>query len=403
MNILIVDDEPINVLLLESLLKSKYNTNSAENGLEAYNKIVESPPDIVLLDILMPYLDGFETLEKIRTNKNLSNVIVIMITAKVEKDDVKKAMLLGADDYIKKPIDATELYTKIDVHARLKKSQEQILEYQVYANIHESMISAQRIQQSLLPDKQNFSRIFPNSFTLFKPRDMIGGDLYFVSQKLNKKFICVYDSTGHGVPAAMISILVYMELSWIVNKSNITYPLQVANNLRAELLNHLGQSSDTYAASNGIDAIFCEYDEQKNVLNFVGAGRPIMIVRKSKNYIEVNNQQINSIMHNDDYYLFYLRGDFITLDLESSLGSLNNHEIQLEKEDIVFLFSDGITDQFGGADEKKFSKKKLMEMILANQGRSLKSQKLVLYKELDKWSQNHEQTDDIVFIGIQFS
>jgi len=403
MNILIVDDEPINVLLLESLLKSKYETSSAENGLEAYNRIIESPPDIVLLDILMPYMDGFETLEKIRTNKNLANVIVIMVTAKVEKDDVKKAMLLGADDYIKKPIDATELYTKIDIHARLKKTQEKVQEYQVYANIHESMISAQRIQQSLLPDKQNFSRIFPNSFTLYKPRDMIGGDLYFASQKLNKRFICVYDSTGHGVPAAMISILVYMELSWIVNKSNITYPLQVANNLRAELLNHLGQSSDTYAASNGIDAVFCEFDEQKNILNFVGAGRPIIIIRKDKNYIEINKQQVNSIMHKDGYHLFYIRGDFVTLDLESSLGSLNNHEIQLEKDDIVFLFSDGITDQFGGAEEKKFSKKKLMEMILANQGRSLKSQKLIIYKELDKWSLNHEQTDDIVFIGIQFS
>ncbi len=401
MRILIVDDEPINVLLLESLLKNKYDTTSAENGLEAYNKIVESPPDIVLLDILMPYMDGFETLEKIKTNKNLANTIVIMVTAKVEKDDVKKAMLLGADDYIKKPIDATELYTKIDIHARLKKSEEQIMEYQVYANIHESMISAQRIQQSLLPDKQNFTRIFPNSFTLFKPRDMIGGDFYFVSQKLNRKFICVSDSTGHGVPAAMISILAYMELSWIVNKSNISNPLQVASNLRAELLNHLGQSSDTYASSNGLDAIFCEFDEQKQILNFVGAGRPVIIVRKDLNFITINGQKVNPVIHNDDYYLFYIRGDFTTLDLESIANQLNNHEIELKKDDVIYLYSDGITDQFGGAEEKKFSKKRLMELILGCQGKSLKSQKLILYKELDKWTLNHEQTDDIVVIGIQ--
>jgi len=401
MRILIVDDEPINVLLLESLLKNKYDTTSAENGLEAYNKIVESPPDIVLLDILMPYMDGFETLEKIKTNKNLANTIVIMVTAKVEKDDVKKAMVLGADDYIKKPIDATELYTKIDIHARLKKSEEQIMEYQVYANIHESMISAQRIQQSLLPDKQNFTRIFQNSFTLFKPRDMVGGDLYFVSQKLNKKFICVSDSTGHGVPAAMISILAYMELSWIVNKSNITNPLQVANNLRAELLNHLGQSSDTYASSNGLDAIFCEFDEQKQTLNFVGAGRPIVIVRKGMDHILINDQKVTPVIHNNDYYLFYIRGDFATLDLESVVGQLNNHEIKLLKDDVVYLYSDGITDQFGGAEEKKFSKKRLMDLLLSCQGKSLKSQKLILYKELDKWTLNHEQTDDIVVIGIQ--
>ncbi|RLD68910.1 MAG: hypothetical protein DRI95_01635 [Bacteroidetes bacterium] len=402
MRILIVDDEPINVLLLESLLKNKYETDSAENGLEAYKKIVDFPPDIVLLDVLMPYMDGFETLEKIKTNKNLSNTIVIMVTAKVEKDDVKKAILLGADDYIKKPIDATELYTKIDIHARLKQTQDQVDEYQVYANIHESMISAQRIQQSLLPDKQSFTRVFPNSFTLFKPRDMVGGDLYFIAQKLNKKFICVSDSTGHGVPAAMISILAYMALNYIVNKENITYPLQVANNLRAELLNNLSKSTDTYATSNGLDAVFCEYNELDHILNFVGAGRPIIILRKGQNYLLVNDQKVNSLMHNDEYYLFYIRGDFVSLDVEPEVGILNNQEIQLEKDDAVYMFSDGITDQFGGAEEKKFSKKKLMNLLLENQNKSLKSQKLILYKDLEKWTQNHEQTDDIVMIGIKF-
>jgi CheY-like chemotaxis protein len=402
MRILIVDDEPINVLLLESLFKNKYETDSAENGLEAYKKIIETSPDIVLLDVLMPYMDGFETLEKIKSNKHLSNIIVIMVTAKVEKEDVKKAILLGADDYIKKPIDATELYTKIDVHARLKKSQDQIVEYQVYANIHESMISAQRIQQSLLPDKQSFTRVFSNSFTLFKPRDMVGGDLYFVSQKFNKKFICVFDSTGHGVPAAMISILAYMGLNNIVNRENITYPLQVSNNLRTELLDHLSKSSDTYATSNGLDAVFCEYNELEHILNFVGAGRPIIILRKGKNYLLINGQKVNSLMHNDEYYLFYIRGDFISLDLEPEVGPLNNQEIELEKDDVVYMFSDGITDQFGGSEEKKFSKKKLMFLLLENQNKSLKSQKLILYNELENWTQNHEQTDDIVMIGIKF-
>jgi len=402
MKILIVDDEPINVLLLESLLKSKYETDSAENGLEAYKKITESPPDIVLLDVLMPYMDGFETLEKIKKNKNLSNIIVIMVTAKVEKDDVKRAMQLGADNYIKKPIDATELYTKIDLHVRLKQREEQVNEYQVYANIHESMITAQRIQQSLLPDKQSFSRIFANSFTLYKPRDLVGGDFYFIAQKLNKKFICVSDSTGHGVPAAMISILAYMGLNYIVHKNNITNPLQVAHNLHAELLSHLSRSTDTYASANGLDAAFCEYNELDHTLNFVGAGRPIIIVRKNKNYLIVNDQKISSLMHNEEYYLFYIRGDFVSLDLEPEPGTLTNHEIKLDPDDSVYLFSDGITDQFGGSEEKKFSKRKLMNLLLESQTKSLKSQKLILYKELESWTQNHEQTDDIVIIGIKF-
>ena len=402
MKILIVDDEPINVLLLESLLKGKYETDSAENGLEAYKKITENPPDIVLLDVLMPYMDGFETLEKIKKNKNLSNIIVIMVTAKVEKDDVKKAMMLGADNYIKKPIDATELYTKIDLHSQLKQREEKLSEYQVYANIHESMITAQRIQQSLLPDKQSFARVFPNSFTLYKPRDLVGGDFYFIAQKLNKKFICVSDSTGHGVPAAMISVVAYMGLSYIVHKNNLTDPLQVAHNLHAELLNHLARSTDTYASANGLDAAFCEYNELDHTLNFVGAGRPVIIVRKKKNYIEVNGKQLTPIMHNENYNLFYIRGDFVSLDLESETNTLHNHEIRLEPDDTVYLFSDGITDQFGGAEEKKFSKRKLMSLLLESQTKSLKSQKLIIYKELDNWTQNHEQTDDIVMIGLKF-
>ena len=231
---------------------------------------------------------------------------------------------------------------------------------------------------------------------------MVGGDLYFISQKLNKKFICVSDSTGHGVPAAMISILAYMGLNNVVNKESITYPLQVANNLRSELLNILSKSTDTYATSNGMDAVFCEFNELNNKLNFVGAARPIIIIRKGSNFLMINDQKVNSLLNNNDYYLFYIRGDFVSLDLEPELGILNNQEIQLEPNDTVYMFSDGITDQFGGPDEKKFSKKKLMTLLLENQNKSLKSQKLIIYKELESWTQNHEQTDDIVMIGIKF-
>jgi serine/threonine protein phosphatase PrpC len=125
------------------------------------------------------------------------------------------------------------------------------------------------------------------------------------------------------------------------------------------------------------------------------------LVRKDINYVTINGQKVNPVIHNNDYYLFYIRGDFTTLDLESVANQLNNHEIELRKDDVIYLYSDGITDQFGGAEEKKFSKKRLMELILSCQGKSLKSQKLILYKELDKWTLNHEQTDDIVVIGIQ--
>ncbi len=400
MKILVVDDEPINVYLLENLLKKKYEISTAENGLIAYNQILKEPPDLILLDVMMPYMNGFELLEKIKSNGQIGDIAVIMITAKVEKEDVKKALTLGANDYIKKPVDTTELYSKIDLQLKLKSKQKKIDEYQVYANIHESMILAQRIQKSLLPDNINFNRLFPDSFFLYIPKDMVSGDFYFTSEILGKKFICVYDSTGHGVPAAMISLMGYMILNWIVNKEKFTDPLTVALKMREELIYHLSKTTDTYAQINGMDAIICEFDVRTNILKFVGAKRPVIIVRYQKDYIVINGKTINPSFEKNNYFLFYIRGDLNSINIETFLDDFTERKIELDSNDRVYMFSDGYTDQFGGTKSKKFSKKQLFGIILDIQNKSLKQQKLTLYNKFADWAINHEQTDDIVLVGI---
>ncbi len=402
MNVLIVDDEAINILLLESLLMDKYHTQTAKNGEIAYNMIKDQKPDVVLLDVLMPVMDGFTTLKKIRDNKQLDDIIVIMVTAKIDKSYVTKALLAGADDYIKKPIDATDLYTKLDIHLKLRKQTGQISDYQVYANIHESMISAQRIQKSLLPDKKSFKNVFPNSFALYKPRDMVGGDLYFVSQHTNKKFISIVDNTGHGVPAAMLSMLTYMSLNYIVNWFNITNPAEVATQVSTELSNIMSGSSDTFAPFFNLDACFCRIDSQSNILTYSNVRRPIVIVRKKASYIVVNNEEVPPVISNDNYHLFYIRGDLAILGkLDINKIELINNEIELMPEDMLYMFSDGVTDQFGGPKDKKFSKKRFLQLLLDCQEAPLSAQKLRIYQELEQWSMSCEQTDDIVIIGIK--
>ncbi len=401
MRILIVDDEPINIFLLESLLQKKYDLSTAEHGLDGYNKALQENPDIILLDVLMPYMDGFETLEKLKKNPKTKNIAVIMVTAKVEKEDVKHALTLGASDYIKKPIDATELYTKVDLHARLRKKEKQLNEYQVYANIHESMLSAQRIQQSLLPDKEHFLRIFPNSFSLFLPKDMVSGDFYFIAENYPKKFICVFDSTGHGVPAAMITMLGYNSLHWIVNKNQITDPKIVATMLRQELTKLLSENSDTYASMRGMDAIFCEYDIHTKELCYVGARRPLVLARNEENDLQVDELLIDSYKAKDGYSIFHLKGDLNSITAEDSHDFIK-HKVQLKTDDRIYMFSDGFTDQFGGDREKKFSKKQLINLLLDVQNKKIRSQKLPIYNKLTEWSKNNEQTDDIVFIGVDF-
>ncbi len=402
MNILIVDDEPINLLLMESLLSDKHETQTASNGQLAYDMITNHIPDIVLLDVLMPEMDGFETLKKIRENKQLNNVIVLMVTAKIEKEDVAEALRMGADDYIKKPVDATELYTKIKLHSKIRQLSKQVHNYRMFANISDSMISAQRIQSSLLPDKKDFYNLFPNSFTIYQPRDMVGGDLYFISENENKKFLCLSDSTGHGVPAAMLSMLTYMALNYIVNKLKISNPAEVANHLSRELTSNLNKSSDTYLVSFDLDAVFCEFDFERHILNYSNIRRPIIIVRENKDYILVNDEKIAPVMSKDDYHLFYLRGDLgIFGKYYIDHLNLRNNEIKIMEGDVVYMFSDGITDQFGGPRNKKFSKKRFLQLLLDCQGMSLGQQKLKIYQKLEKWSITLEQTDDMVMIGVK--
>ncbi len=401
MNILIVDDEPVNVLLLESLLVSNNKIKTAENGQIAYEMIEKHQPDLVLLDVLMPVMNGFDTLQKIRSNKQFSKIIVIMVTARVEKDDVKQAMLLGADDYIKKPIDATELYTKIDIHCKLRQTAKKVLRYQKYANIHESMITAQRIQHSLLPDKTYFSRLFPNSFYLYKTRDMVGGDLFFVAENSGKKFISVSDATGHGVPASLISMLTYMGLNFIVNKLGIINPVDVAIDLSREMSISLHSSSDTYVSTHGLDAVFCEIDLEAKILKYVGIRRPLVVIRKNQSSLYVNGKIIKPLASRGDYFLFYIRGNFIVPGENITDSNLSLKEIMIQEGDMFYMFSDGITDQFGGPKEKKFSKKRLLNLLLECQDYSLKLQKLHIYQEVEKWRMDLEQTDDIVLLGIK--
>ncbi len=402
MNILVVDDEPINVLLLESLLKDKYAITTASNGMLAYEKMEEQTPDIVLLDFLMPVLNGFETLKKIRENKRFANVAVIMVTARVEREDVKEALLLGADDYIKKPVDATELFTKIEIHSKLNQKSKKLLEYQVYADIHDSMITAQRIQQTLLPDNKHFTNVFPNSFALYIPRDMVGGDFYFVHENAeHEKFICVSDSTGHGVPAAMLSTITYMSLDYFVRKQGINNPADVAVGLIDELFFNLNQSEDTYVSSHDLDAVFCKLDCEQKILSFVGIRRPLVIVREGVDHLTVNGKEIRYNLNKNNYYLFYIRGEFATSGERLVKEDLNIYDIELQTDDTIYMYSDGVTDQFGGEKDKKFSKRRFLDLILDSQGSTLKIQKLKMYQEIERWSGDMEQTDDIVIVGVK--
>jgi CheY-like chemotaxis protein len=402
MRVLIVDDQPHNVLLLETLLEQKYETIGTNNGYNALEIIEKDDIDIVLLDVLMPQIDGFEVLKKIKGNNRIKEPKVIMVTCKTDISDIKHALQIGASDYIKKPVDSTELYSKLKTQEKLILKQKQVDEYQVYANIHETMILAKHLQYSLLPDKDTFKDIFPKSFVMFLPRDIVSGDIYF-SVKINGKiFFALIDSASHGVPAAMLSIMTYMILNDIVIKQKITSPEKVAYYIHTELKQHLYKSKDIYNQIGSIDALFCEYNEESKQLNYVSARRPLALIRDSKVELEVDSEVYEPTTVGDNNSLYILNGGRKEIAIDHEIEEFDLKTVSILPNDTVYLYSDGYTDQIGGYKNKRFSKKQFHTNLLSFQDKNMKDQKLELYNLYADWSLNYEQTDDILILGIRF-
>jgi len=398
MKILIVDDDYINRLFLHELLYEEYELAEAQNGQEAVQIIQVFMPDLILLDIMMPVMNGYEALHKIRQSRITSEISVIMVTAKTEKDDVKKAIKAGANDYIKKPIDKTELFAKIDIQKRYIEKKNIIKKYQVYANIHESMIVAQRVQESLLPDNNKFRTYFPDSFVLNLPKDIISGDFYSIYYKSGKKIISLFDCVGHGVPAGMMSIIVHFTISKYIDSFNITNPLEIVRNISIDFQKYINQSDDTFI-DFGFDGVICEIDEINKEIVFLGARRPLIIIKEKSDELLVDNIVIEPFISTDNYSLYVIGGNNTSISLEKA--NFSTKKINYSANDTIYLFSDGYSDHPAGFDKIRISKRDFFTLLISNQNLTMTEQKLFLYNYFKKCIQDSHQIDDVLVVGIK--
>jgi len=397
MKILIVDDDFINRMYLRELLSEDFELDEAKNGLETIEKLKTFRADIVLLDIMMPFMDGFETLEKIRNNDATRDTNVIMVTAKIEKEDVIKSINLGADDYIKKPIDQIELMAKIDIQRKYIENKKTIAKYQIYANIKESMLVAERLQKSLLPNKNIFANLFAESFVLNLPKDIVSGDFYNIFKQPNKKIITLFDSVGHGVPAGMMSIIMHLTISKYFDGRNYSNINNLINNIIRDFQSYFNNSNDIFIEF-GFDSVFCEIDETKKQISFTGARRPLIIIRQNADFLMVDNQEIEPFLKHNQFSLFNINGDAFSISTETKI--FNNHIIDYQAQDILYIFSDGYHDQVLN-DTKRISKRGFYKLLIENQEVNMLEQKIFLYNNMKKIINQVAQIDDILVIGIK--
>jgi|GEM_PF-6887656 len=246
-------------------------------------------------------------------------------------------------------------------------------------DITDSIHYALRIQTALLPDLKVLSDLSFESFVLFKPCNIVSGDFYWMKQIKNYVILIAADCTGHGVPGAFMSMLGISYLNELINRSRFDSPAEILNRLREKVKKSLHQEES--AVRDGMDIAVCYLDTESLQLQFAGAYNPIYVVRNSELTCQKGDRQPIGIHH--------IEKDF------------TNQIIQLQKNDIFYIFSDGYASQLGGADDKKFGSIRFQKLLTTISCKSLAEQREILNFNLEQWKNGFQQTDDILVIGVK--
>ena len=254
---------------------------------------------------------------------------------------------------------------------------------------------ARHIQDVAMPNNEVMKTIFGDCFVIFRPRDIVSGDFYWATQIGRYKALAVADCTGHGVPGALLSILGISMLNDLIASTNMhapeVSPARLLNSLRLKMRESLRQKADDYTNQDGMDIALCVYDTQAKCLQYAGAFRPLLLLRRGQLIqYDADRMPIGTQMNVDKPF--------------------TNNLIDIETDDVVYLYTDGITDQFGAdEDASKFTAPRLRELIMANRRLPLLQQKIAIEIAIDGWRTSPEtgemvhQTDDMLLVGVKFA
>ncbi|HAM99550.1 MAG TPA: hypothetical protein DCQ26_13155 [Marinilabiliales bacterium] len=267
--------------------------------------------------------------------------------------------------------------------AEIREQRDQIADQK--KSIEDSILYASRIQRAILPSKEMADSILPEYFILFRPRDIVSGDYYWMNKIGNKTIVVAADCTGHGVPGAFMSMLGVSFLNEIVLKENVLEAHIILNHLRERVKKTLKQEGKEGENKDGMDVALIVIDDEAKKLFFAGAYNPAYILR-GEELIEIKADRMPI-------------GIYIK---EKESFTLN--EFDYLPGDSFYIFSDGYEDQFGGPGKQKFRAKQMRELLLTIQDKSMAEQKEILNKTIEDWmGDDQEQIDDMVVVGVRLS
>lgn len=302
------------------------------------------------------------------------------------KDSLGKALLKMRDDLAENERILEEKVRQrtaevVKQKEEIDKQKEQIEEY--FVQVTDSIKYAQKIQEAILPPENQVRRMLPDSFILYRPKDIVSGDFYWLGEANDKVFFAAVDCTGHGVPGAFMSIVGYNQLKQAIITTGGSNPAEILDHLNVGVSETLHQKEENSTSKDGMDIAICSLNHKTLELEYAGAFNPLYLLRNNE-IIETKGNK-------------FPIGSF----LDGETPNFTNHKIQLEQGDQLYIFSDGYADQFGGPRGKKFMYKRFRELLIANSKKDLSIQKDLLKEALFDWMKNEEQVDDILVIGVR--
>jgi serine phosphatase RsbU (regulator of sigma subunit) len=248
--------------------------------------------------------------------------------------------------------------------------------------ITSSIEYASRIQMAMLPTEDHIKELFDDYFVIFKPRDIVSGDFYWIGEDSKSVFFTVADCTGHGVPGAFMSTMGISTLNEIISNNHNLQANKILNLLRTKTMTALHQTGKIGEAADGMDIAFCALDKKKNILQYSGAFNPLIIFQggELKEY-KADRMPIG---------IYY--GEEI---------SFTNYLINVSRGDTLYIFSDGYASQFGGPGGTKYKKSNLRKLLSEIYYRPMDEQRKILLEEFERWKGAAGQVDDVTILGIR--
>ncbi len=393
--LLIDPDKQHHTLFRNALHQDPVHLITADSASEAYMYSANYDYSLIVVADQLPDSRGIQLIESFKNRANTRTVPMMLSSTEAANDKLERECLrAGAIDYLRLPIELELLQLKLrnilklnDEGMRLKALNDHLsvtnksLENS-FSETQSSIEYAKHILEGILPGNDKIKSIFEDYFLIHKPKDTVGGDFYMVEEVNDTKLMIIGDCVGHGVPGALLAMLGSNLINYAVQHLRIQDPARILQVVNTELKRTFNETKKNNLGHDGIDMAICAYNRYDRKLYFAGAHRPMVLA--------------------DSNGCRLIRGD------KKSVGNgtpsshcFESQEIEFEENAMIYMFTDGYPDQFGGEHGKKFKLRKLVQLLDTVSQLHLDDQQDIIRESLQLWQGQLAQVDDILLVGVR--